>query len=200
MSFINASYFVGNINIPNAADAPISSRITWFINKYEPEFLRLALGYELYAAFVAGIAAESPDQLWLDLRDGKVYGGLDGYTYKYRGLIETLVPPIEAAPEADPPVEAVAGVYESMIANYVYWQYEKSIATQSAGIGEVIVKAENADNASVRQKMVSAWNNMADAVREMHCFLNTFYQDYPTWNYGYQSNCSLSRKVNIFGI
>lgn len=86
MSLIDSTYFIGTINIPNVADTAIGERLTWFINKYEPELLRDVLGYELYKSFIAGLQAVTVDQIWLDLLYGSDFI-FNGRTNRYRGLI-----------------------------------------------------------------------------------------------------------------
>lgn len=92
MSFIDASYFVGDLNIPNTGDAPVAQRLTWFIEKYEPEFLQKLMGYPLYKAFLAGINVISPavpDMKWLNILYGAEYTDFRGYLQKWKGLIVT---------------------------------------------------------------------------------------------------------------
>lgn len=92
MSFIDASYFVGNLNIPNSAHPATLETITWFIQKYEPVFLEKALGYPLYKAFAAGmnvVPPVTPAIRYLDILFGKEYIDLNGRETKWNGLIIT---------------------------------------------------------------------------------------------------------------
>lgn len=165
MSFIDASYFVGELNIPNSGDTAVAERITWFINKYEPIFLQQLMGYPLYKAFTAGMAVvPTPDARYTDILNGKEYTDFQGYTQKWRGLKTTT---------------------QSLIANYVYYWFRRSNVTQYAGIGEVMTKAENSDNVNPRRKIASAWNEMSDWVGEFCDFMQST-QDatplvYPEW-------------------
>lgn len=48
----------------------VEENLQWFINKYEPKFLKILLGDDLYQEFITGLAVlPTPDQKWLDLRD-----------------------------------------------------------------------------------------------------------------------------------
>lgn len=268
MSFIDASYFVAELNIPNSGDLPVSERITWFIEKYEPEFLQKLMGYPLYKAFVAGMNVAlpaTPPQRLLDLLYGKEYADFQGYIQKWKGLIVTdspvfnisgslvykkplyltagvtigltpnantatfdgtggkddwrgWVPIITRAgvmkPGIDYSWDTVTGILvllkpgdkfgnledffvafelrtdglpaislsvnESLIANFVYYWYYRSAVTQSTGIGEVRTKAENSDNVSPRQKMISAWNEMHRWVKEFTAFMEASQMADPT--------------------
>lgn len=66
-----------------------------FLASTEEDILRKLLGTALYNDFIAGIGVGSPDQKWIDLRDGDVYtyGGVE---YEYKGLVDLLVPCIFA--------------------------------------------------------------------------------------------------------
>lgn len=95
MSFIDASYFVGDLNIPNSGSSEIAERITWFIQKYEPIFLQKLLGYPLYKAFIAGLAVTppaTPDPRLINILYGCEYTDLNGNLQKWKGLIITDSP------------------------------------------------------------------------------------------------------------
>lgn len=75
MSLIDSSYFVGKYEITNVigSAAPVvinAAKLTTFIVKYEPEYLRALLGTSLYDEFIAGLAVTpTPDAKWTDLKD-----------------------------------------------------------------------------------------------------------------------------------
>jgi hypothetical protein len=97
---IDKSYFVGDLNIPNTGDLPVSERLTWFIQKYEPEFLLKLLGYPLYKVFIAGLAVTppaTPDQRFIDILYGKEYTDPNGLLCKWQGLIITDNPTLNLA-------------------------------------------------------------------------------------------------------
>ena len=97
---IDKSYFVGDLNIPNTGDLPVSERLTWFIQKYEPDFLQKLLGYPLYKVFVAGLNVTpptTPEQRFIDILYGKEYTDLNGLQRKWQGLIVTDNPTLNLA-------------------------------------------------------------------------------------------------------
>lgn len=64
-----------------------------FIDFHEEKLLRALFGNSLYDDFVDGIGAGTPEQKWIDLRDGKVYT-IGAVEYKFLGLIDLLKPMI----------------------------------------------------------------------------------------------------------
>jgi len=77
MSFIDHTYFVGEINLPNTNEEDIQVRLKHFINIYEPKFLTELLGYDLYSSFIAGLQETIIEQKWVDLLYGNgIYKGL----------------------------------------------------------------------------------------------------------------------------
>lgn len=273
MSFIDASYFVGELDIPNNGEAAVAERIQFFINKYEPLFLEKLLGYPLYKAFITGMSVTppaTPDVRFLNILSGCEYTDYNGQVQKWKGLILTDNPfyntsggfiykkpvylkagttaglvanttsatfngtggtdnwigwtPIiyrvaPMVPGVDYSFDPGTGILqllvpgdkfgdgekffvqfelrtddvptvdysndESPIADFVYYWYYRSLATQSTGFGEVQASAENSVSMSPKQKMVSAWNEMSAWVKEfnkfMRCTMNTTPQTYPEW-------------------
>lgn len=91
---INATYFNGDINIPNSDTEAVIQNIGYFISKYEPDLFIKALGYSFWKAFSEGVQVVAPteiEQRWIDLLYGKEYIGVYGLN-KWRGLIETAAP------------------------------------------------------------------------------------------------------------
>lgn len=56
MSIIDYTYFFGKLNLPQSGNTEGRTLITQFIDIYEPEYLKKALGYDLWKAFSEGIA------------------------------------------------------------------------------------------------------------------------------------------------
>jgi hypothetical protein len=166
MPLIDHTFFIGEINIPGTTEDTIAERIAFFIQSYEEKLLRDILGYPLWKAFNAGIAQASPDQKWIDIRDGKEYTGLDSYLHKWDGLVIK---------------KASTTLKKSLIANYVYWMWQKDNVSQTVTIGEVSTKAENSTVITPKFKMIAAWNQMVDWICELHCFLNANLATYPEW-------------------
>lgn len=182
MALINSSNFVGDRQVPNFDKPAISERLTWFIEKHQPEVLRDIFGYELYKAFSTGIATYDPNNnnipaieaKWLNLINGAEYT-LNSKTRKFEGL-------------------------RSIITNYVYWYWLKDQHTQTVGLGEVQAKGENSEMSNPAEKMVKAWNEMSEQVAELYNFLQQNKTTYPEWES--QDKCSVLLKfkeVNLWG-
>jgi hypothetical protein len=184
MPLIDHTYFIGEVNIPGTGQAVIKDVLNLFIAKYEPEFLKEVFGYEFYKAYSDGVAQNPIDQKWLDLRDGVEYTNLAGYLAKWRGLRFT-----------DP-------VKGSMVANYIFYKWNKDRTTFSTPAGEVRPEADNATVVIPYVKMVKAWNEMVDYIFEMMEFLDAkMMTDYPAWQR--QNRFLMTRKfrrINPFGI
>ena len=172
MSLINATYFVGNLNIPNATEATVASAINFYINKYEKEFLVKLFGYQLYKAY----GANTSEQRFKDIFDGCEYTDYNGNTAKWNGLIEVLVP------EPTAPATTPIGQKQSIIANYVYFYYRKYNMTQFTGIGEVVTSAsEGSTIVSPRRKVIAVWNEIHSAVSELIAYMDMNQDKYPEW-------------------
>ena len=89
--FLDGSYFTGELALPQLATLPAAgdaigvekqlqvvgeNTLEWFIARYEEEFLRAMLGDRIFEAFRDGLDAETPAQIWIDLKT-KIYR-LDG--------------------------------------------------------------------------------------------------------------------------
>lgn len=157
MSIINASYFIGELNIVSNTAGSLE-RINFFIAKYEKEYLMKVLGVGCYNDFMGGIAVEP----WLSLKNGKDFTNLQGILTHYFGLANDGK--------------------KSPLANYVYYHYQRDAFTQTAGVGEVQSKAENATVVSPAAKMEAAWNDMVEQTNVLIEFLYVNNADYPKFN------------------
>lgn len=83
---IDRTYFIGEINIPNTHTPAIGGLLDWFIEKYEEQFLKEVLGYDLYTAFKAGLLIDPIPQKWTDLIEGVEYTYNDKTKF-WRGLV-----------------------------------------------------------------------------------------------------------------
>jgi hypothetical protein len=164
---IDRTYFVGEINIPNTTTAAIGGLLDVFIEKYEKKFLTEVLGYELYKAFTDGLAEVTVEDKWIDLRDGIEYTDSSGKTRFYPGLISAISGPVT--------------VETSPIANYVYYWFARNAHSQTATMGEVKSKNENADVHSPALKMTRAWNEMSAWTCELKDYLDNKKDIYPAW-------------------
>lgn len=86
MSFIDRTYFAGDLHIAQLQQTPVQEKLDFFISIYEPECCRKLFGYEFYTEFSNGLLESSPEQKWLDLRDGVEFTGYNGRIKKWMGL------------------------------------------------------------------------------------------------------------------
>lgn len=66
---IDATYFIGELNIANRDQASVQSAITHFIGKYEDKYLYELMGKTLYEAYLAGIVEVPIPTKWTNLQD-----------------------------------------------------------------------------------------------------------------------------------
>jgi hypothetical protein len=90
---------------------------------------------------------------------------------------------------------------KSLIANYVFYWYQRNNHTQTATTSEVKPANENATVASPALKMVRAWNEMSEWIRDMVNYLNAKTDDYTQWK-DQDVYCMLRkfRPINEFNI
>jgi hypothetical protein len=70
---------------------------------------------------------------------------------------------------------------KSLIANYVYYWYQRNNHTQTTTTGEVKPANENSTVASPAVKMVRAWNEMSSWICELVDYLDARKDDYTEW-------------------
>lgn len=75
MSLIDATFFIGELNIAQTDQIAVMENLDVFIAKYEKKFLNLLLGETLYAEFVAGLEVDPIAQKWTDLKNKLVNDG-----------------------------------------------------------------------------------------------------------------------------
>lgn len=160
MSIITYTDFQGEQTIAETSNEGVRENLQWFIDEYEPEFLRALLGDVLAKEFVTGLVpvpVEPPtdpvtylpiDPKWIALRD-----------------------------ETD---------LKRMIVCYVYYWYMDNAATLTSGTGEVKPKNENSKSVSNWDKQVKAWNKMVKMVR----LFNLSTTDYPNYSRPFWSHYS----------
>lgn len=64
---INATYFIGEINLPGLSEPANAENLLTFITKYEKKFLQQLFGEDLYDLYVAGLAEDPVDEKWTAL-------------------------------------------------------------------------------------------------------------------------------------
>lgn len=160
-TIIDHTYFVLNINLPQATTSEGIGTIQGFINKYEPDFLNKALGYNLAKAYLVGIAEMTPDQKWKDIRDGAEYTNGTN-SNKWMGLQNSTTK-------------------LSPIANYVYCKFMDDKATDNTLVGVSKPKQSNATREDGETKNVKAWNEMVGWLHNLREFLYYNRETYPEW-------------------
>jgi len=142
---IDKSYFIREIAIPNLNQAPVIAELDVDILFYEKEILTDLLGYELYAAYITGIAGETPEAKWTDLRDGA------DFSFEFCGrTVNTRWNGFENSEK------------DSLIAYYVYanWVSKRMQTLTSIGVGAA--SSENSSAVTGERKMVGAWRRFLE--------------------------------------
>lgn len=207
MPFIDASYFVGEINIPNVSASGVSAGLTQSIAQYEKEILISLLGYKLYSLLIADLDGDGLPQTakYTNLVDGAEFTHtIDGedITLMWGGLKNAQK--------------------QSLIAYYVYYKYVERDITHLSGSGiSMSPEGKGWKRASSVNKMVSAWERMRELYGKLpvgnrvyytkpltfdnivdvynydpsaYNFLYANKDDYPDWIFTPQWN------INAFGI
>jgi len=152
-----------------------------FIRKHENDFLSEVLGLDLYAAMEAAMLIDPLAQRFIDLRDGKVYTDQYGKTRKWAGLVEDKSNKV------------------SIIANYVYYWYQRNKHTATLSTGEQKTTNENSIPVTAGQKMVDSWNMVSRRVQELWYFLQNNKEFYSEWD---SANVCMTkfRTINLLNI
>lgn len=86
MPLIDKTYFVGELDIPNTNNSNVETRLAYFIEEKQPDFLQLLLGELLYADYVAAtVVAEGVevDPIWSGLITADIKKAFAAYVYYY---------------------------------------------------------------------------------------------------------------------
>lgn len=143
MSFIDSTYFTGEIQIPNVTAN--GAAITQAITQYEKEILIQLLGYKLYSLLIADLVLGVPvTQKYLDLVNGAEFthsfNGQD-IILKWEGLKNTAL--------------------QSLIAYYVFHEYVRNNIVRLYGTGMSIVSTEKGfERVSSKPKLFEVWEKM----------------------------------------
>lgn len=176
MSLIDRTYFTGQLLVPNAliGDGPVAPVLDDFIAKYEPRFLRYALGFELYKALRDDLATSPIEPRFIDLLQGIDYT-IGNRLFNWRGLVESpgnalnafdslgAVPVTVGGPQvngAGQLVDPVAGGITAIIPDGFVG---KKFSITQRGLGELIppplVNAEYSINGNVLTLLNSVFGN-----------------------------------------
>lgn len=182
LTLLSEKDFRGEVNIPGTEEHAICEELQRFIERYEPTFMRLALGTgfanEVYQR--AGLSAGREAQYHL-----LIVGG--NYNDTYTGNA----------------VERYLEGLKYCAVRYVYCQYLRNGESLTAPVGEVKANTDNSSNVSAVQKQSTAWNQMVDELRRIWHFVQWYkIGDSPAFDTtGMESPSYLSfGNRNIFGI
>jgi len=145
---IDYTYFTDEYLIAGTEKTDIQKRITNFITKYEPDFLRKSLGQSFYTLFNTGIGQQPIATRWANL--------LNGCTYQLQDQQRSFY---------WPGFKNTNNIGQSAIAMYVYYMWRANEASTTTIVGETSAKTENSYRANPDRKMVKAWNEMVNLVR-----------------------------------
>lgn len=190
-NIIDISFFYGELEIPQKTEDSVILSVNRFIQTYESKFLNELFGYQLYKDFIDNQDASK----YIDLVEGKEYTYQERLR-KYQGLKIEIVPAVGLSY-----IDLLEGrnfaKYASPIANYIYIQYMKYTYSVSTSTGEKIVDAQNAKEASVGHKIITAWNQMVEWNNEVARFLIANKSDYFEWTIDSQRKWYLLQKMNL---
>lgn len=165
MAIIDSSFFILDCFVAQRGQPAVVENLNLHISRYEPRFFGELLGLDLYNAFKAGLAVVSPatpEQRWIDLRDGKQYVDPAGKQVVFEGLGNSTT---KVSPAA----------------NYIYYWYQRGKASTTTGSGEVLPYLENGIRFSPANKMVQAWGEMVRMNYSTIHFLRSNAEVYPEW-------------------
>lgn len=172
-----------------------------FIEEQEADCLKALLGETFYAAFVQGIAVlPTPEQRWIDLRDGVKYIGPNGQIkYTWVGMKKLMRP-------------------------YIVAMWTKASYDSNSGIGVVVPKAENGEVKNPSARIVERYNEFSEYVDDDHdgyygfrnynyntlyaylYYTHELYNDvvtpdgYSNFRYYLSENFQCPGRMNVFGL
>lgn len=183
-SIIDYKYFIGERLIGGIESVNVQQVVAQYITKYEAEFYKEVMGYELATLFWNGINQNTVDQKWADIVNGKEYSH-GGHQTSWIGLRQT-------------------DAKTSVVADYVYYFYLRDNYTKSARMGVVKPQSENATTFNPNARMVAAWNRVSEQVTQLRRFLRYYdvdgervYPEYSCNNWRWGNDFA---PINVFGI
>lgn len=151
-NIIDKTYFDGGeLNIPGTDTLAIQELIIDFISKYEKKYLQKALGYPLYKLFVADGYENPASQRFRDLLNGGIeWTDQNSKVHLWNGL---------------------KVMFDSPLATYIYYWFQRNNATFTSVQGEVKGKSENSTNADISLKLMRCWNEMSATTCQLWSYL-----------------------------
>lgn len=169
MTFTQTTDFVGSLFIPNLDNSIVLENVNYFIEQTENKIAIDLFGFDLWNQFLTGIAENSPDQKWLDLRDGAIYQNEYDVSFKWSGLAD-------------------------LFKYFVYYDYMKSKQSTSTQTGEQIfdsLQARLENRLFVSNKLIPAYNEGVKRFNNCIDFIN-----YSNYNEEIYTNFSTEKILN----
>ena len=148
MYLINAEYFTRELSIPNVNEMQtnVSENLEMLVDEKVRLFLQVILGFELFASLdsdiVNGVLKTDASQRWKDFVNGVTY---NNGSKRWAGLLQEY------------------GTYKkSLLANYVFHEWLSGNTTTVTGVGEVSIKAKNAQSVLSNQRLSTVWNGFIE--------------------------------------
>lgn len=129
-------------------------RLCQCIEINEPWWMRYAFGDNFYILFRDGLAAGTPDQRWVNLRDG-VEWAYNSKNYIFDGVRPLIRP-------------------------YIFYHYLRSETSITTLQGQRQATSEHAEAISPAYVMQARWSEMIEGICKMYDFLSLS-GDYPEW-------------------
>lgn len=173
MSIIDDTYFIWKISIPTDNDNR-TNKLQPYLDHSQKDFLKKALGYELYKLFIAELPTPA-SQRFTDILDGSDFTNLTTNKLDHwDGLQNTEK--------------------ESFLAYFAYFEYLEGVNETESGNGVTMNKFENSDKMSPIQKQVRAWSLGVEQYCKLHDFIKANEAIYPEWDF------TVVKKINVLGI
>ena len=158
---IDRTYFKGDLFVPamkpSVTDTGNTNELDGFIETYGNECILKCFGYTLAELVIANTETDSmnaksdAEQKWKDLIDGEIVTFADGSKRRWKGL----------AYKSNNTDENKS---MSLLANYIYFFYERSNYVAKSTTGDQKPDAFNATAVNAGYKTSIAWNKFVDEV------------------------------------
>lgn len=195
-TIVQPNFFIGDISIAQLGQASVNANLVTFINRYERQLLKAALGIDLYNDLINALKQDPVPQPYLDLVNGKQFtatGMWPPYNWQFPWLYSMYrlwfmpMTPFRTLEwvgfgAGNPSNPDTLGLV-SPVANYIYYRYLRDQVTNNTAMGVVNSQAENATNASPAFKMADAFNQMSKDIFMLWAFIDAMGTDvYPSYN------------------
>jgi hypothetical protein len=170
--FIDTTFFTGSLYVAQLNKVAVQEELTYFIAKYEKNFLRDLLGYALYKDFMAAFNASNTAPSiplaaqWDAILNGIEFTDQHQVLRKWTGLLGST---------------ENGEIELSVIAQYVYYHFIRQQMSFTTGNGEVKNTLENATNVTASRKLIAVWNDMVESTANLITYLYLNPVTYPEY-------------------